>query len=376
VWANVTADQPVGHFLFDAVNRGNGQLVISIYKNDGLTKLAEGPGVWLDLKDVKEMYERWTVDNGSGTPATTANLVTTPYSYDSTIPAENNYILFVHGWNLAPWERDAFAETAFKRLYWQGYKGHFGAFQWPTGYGFTWESIFTDPRNYDNSESNAWASATGLLGKLNDLNTTYPNHVYLMAHSMGNVVAGEALKQAGSSQLVNTYVAMQGAVPSHGYDPATPNRTSPSEPDCYANYWTNGAPCYFNGTAGAGNYINFYNTNDWALGWWGTDQNLKPDLGHSYFNGQFYRGTFLQTPLYFPGDTYEIFAYCDAAPCFALGAQANVGGAFLSLGEPNQLDLDTTFNFGSLHKGHSAEFNSDNMSRAVFWNTLLDQMGL
>ena len=79
------------------------------------------------------MYERWTVDSG-GTPATTATLVTTPYQYDSSITAENNYILFVHGWNLAPWERDAFAETAFKRLYWQGYKGHFGAFQWPTDY--------------------------------------------------------------------------------------------------------------------------------------------------------------------------------------------------------------------------------------------------
>jgi len=67
---------------------------------------------------VKEMYERWTVgDDPNSAPATTASLVTSPYAYDSTIPAENNYILFVHGWNLPTWEKDAFAETAFKRLY-------------------------------------------------------------------------------------------------------------------------------------------------------------------------------------------------------------------------------------------------------------------
>ena len=35
------------------------------------------------------------------------------------------------------WEKDRFAETAFKRLYWQGYQGRFGEFRWPTSYGFT-----------------------------------------------------------------------------------------------------------------------------------------------------------------------------------------------------------------------------------------------
>jgi alpha-tubulin suppressor-like RCC1 family protein len=376
--ANVSPDQRVAHLLFDAVGRGSGQLVLSIYKNDGTTKLAESQPIYLKLQDVKEMYERWTVDSG-GTPATTASLITEPYSYDWTIPAENNYILFVHGWNLAPWERDAFAETAFKRLYWQGYKGHFGAFQWPTEYGFSGIiSAITDAHNYDNSESNAWASATGLLGLLNNLNIQYPNRVRLMAHSMGNVVAGEALKQA-NSQVVDTYVAMQAAVPAHCYDPSKPNRVTPMFPNPYASYWTNGAPSYFNGTAGAGTYVNFYNQRDWALGWWNSDQSLKPDsgYGYNYDLDVFTRGTLWLTPLYFPTNTYEIFAYADPACSNALGRQANVGGAFLSLGEPAQVDLDgAPFNFGPDHKGHSAEFNSDNMNQAIFWNRLIDQMGL
>ena len=182
--AGVTTGQPVAHLLFDAVSRGSGQLVISIYKNDGVTKLAESQPLCLKLQDVKEMYERWTVGDGNGgAPAITATPslrlppgITTPFQYNSSSPEENEYILFVHGWNLAPWERDAFAETAFKRLYWQGYKGRFGAFQWPTEYGFgSWKTIaILDPDNFDNSEFNAWSSGAGLLGLLNRLNSSYP----------------------------------------------------------------------------------------------------------------------------------------------------------------------------------------------------------
>ncbi len=77
------------------------------------------------------------------------------------------------------------------------------------------------PHNYDGSENTAWLSAIGLLNKLNDLNSQYSGHVYVLAHSMGNVVTGEALRlaaQSGSGQIVNTYVASQAAIPAHVYD--------------------------------------------------------------------------------------------------------------------------------------------------------------
>jgi hypothetical protein len=73
--------KPVAHLLFDAVNRGSGQLVVCIYNGDGTKKLAEGPPLYLKLQDVKEMCQRWTVDNGSDAPATTASLVPSSYSY-------------------------------------------------------------------------------------------------------------------------------------------------------------------------------------------------------------------------------------------------------------------------------------------------------
>ena len=60
-----------------------------------------------------------------------------PFRYANPGNANTPYILFVHGWNMETWEKDRFAETAFKRLYWQGYQGRFGEFRWPTDYDFT-----------------------------------------------------------------------------------------------------------------------------------------------------------------------------------------------------------------------------------------------
>ena len=391
-------------FIFCGCRYGAGGLTLTIADGNGNTLATTT--AWIQIVDIKQMYERWTVgDTPSLAPYT--NAVPAPDGLGKlpdgspapamrfTPPQDTNtpYILFVHGWNMRMDDKNNFAETAFKRLYWQGYQGRFGSFRWPTGFGFSGIiSVATDSRNYDNSESNAWASGVGLLNKLNDLNSQYPGHVYLMAHSMGNVVAGEALRLA-NSQAVNTYIAMQGAVPAHCYDASTVNRTTFSAPDRYAHYWTNSSPSFFNASIGAGAYVNFYNTNDYALSWWNVDQNQKPDngvfgLGINYpgyyysSSSGFYKitgsGTNGTHYLIFPGDTHEIFAYGDPAWSFALGAQANVNGAFNN----QQINLQSVWLADPLpnhdyssHFYHSAEFRSDYPSQVNFWRTVLGVNG-
>jgi hypothetical protein len=129
--------------------------------------------------------------------------------------------------------------------------------------------------------------------------------------------------------------------------------------------------------------INFYNPVDYALGFWETDQDIKPaeSLGYTYQGifPAFKRGN---TELSFPTgppfaldwrDTYEIFSFADEARCYALGASADVRGVFDVQAE---VLLDPDFAFGSAHKGHSAEFRSTNMKRAPFWDTLLRRFDL
>ena len=236
VFANLTDAQPKTYLLFEGCKKGAGQLQLVIYDKNG-TKIGDGPGIYLDLKNIKEMYERWTVGDGpapglslsgsggGGSPAGAAIISQDRLPagagagrYTSQSIELNEYILYVHGWNMQPWEKDAFAETAYKRLYWQGYKGRFGAFQWPTTYHKLAPAGLFD---YDQGEYSSWLSATPLRNLLSSLSITYRGEVYMVAHSMGNVVAGEALRLAAQSgsQVVAAYVATQAAVPVHCYDP-------------------------------------------------------------------------------------------------------------------------------------------------------------
>jgi pimeloyl-ACP methyl ester carboxylesterase len=289
-------------FIYCGTSRGSGELAVSVYK--GSTLVGE-TSVFLDIRDVKELYERWTLGDGNGgTPATTPTLandglptgVSATQFSDSTSSGQN-YILFVHGWNMSPFDKDAFAETAFKRLYWQGYTNRFGSLRWPTTYGFdeSAEEIIFDAHNYDNGEYVAWHSAEGLRQHLVNLNSRYPGKVYMVAHSMGNVVAGEALalnaEKYGGGQIVNTYVASQAAVPLDCYDPsAYPGYSLNFQ---FTPHWLGGGSSinYDSGTfnvysgwlstnkASCGTRVNFYNTNDWALSpdFWQFDETSKPD---------------------------------------------------------------------------------------------------
>jgi hypothetical protein len=377
------------YFIFCASATGKGELVLQVKNTSG--DLVGETSAFIEIKDIKDFYERWTCGE-IFSPGSSYNITPMPtWIRENVLSAgssddESDYILCVHGWNMAPWEKERFAETAFKRLYWQGYKGKFGLFKWPTYFqsGSLFKDVALDSANFDRSEFNAWRSATPLNSLFNYLQGQYPDRVRVVAHSMGNIVAGEALKLAGTSTLIHTYVASQAAIPAHCYDPNTAfNMTFESifddhTPNAYAQYWTSTSPQYFYNIGGAANFVNYYNTNDYALSptLWELNQKLKPDdttgsYGYNVTSNLFFRGT---TTLIFPTNTYEIFSFCDEARARALGRQPNVGGAF-TVGA--QIDLNATpFAFGTPHKGHSAQFRSYNALRWVYWDQLLSTFNI
>jgi hypothetical protein len=161
-WSGLTASGGKKYLLFEGCTEGKGQLVLVLLKPDG-TEIGEGPGVWLDLKNIKSMYERakattggalspngidytiplppdYTGPNDSNIPNPTMGWVPDergfPFQPDSREDLQNkNYIVFVHGWRQSPEQATSYAETMFKRLWQRGYKGRFAAFRWPTFYG-------------------------------------------------------------------------------------------------------------------------------------------------------------------------------------------------------------------------------------------------
>src|SRR5581483_11020738 len=412
------------HLIWCGAAPGNGALTLTITDPSGIVL---GQTVsYIKVMDIKQMYERWTVgDNPTNAPVAAAYLspddlpagtLVNPakpfqYLYNPLTDANLPYILYVHGWNMAPSDKDHFAETAFKRLYWQGYQGRFGVFRWPTRYGFrgTLDQLFSDRTqkdNYDDSEFIAWRAANGLLNKLEDLNAQYPGHIYLLAHSMGNIVAGEALRLAGS-QVVNTYVASQAALSAHAYDTNVPDFSfditiggisknfGPVTPNIYGGWFVG------NNGGGTGKIINFYNTNDFALArtHWQLDQLTKPDqnvLEGATTWSYGYTGTPNDPPpwafwkqqvnsanvVFFNvlnlNDRYETSAYAAQAYATALGATP-VSLLFVT----RDVDLTRTSpstiwpspdplgnNYGS-HFYHSAEFRADNAQQQSYWSELL-----
>jgi pimeloyl-ACP methyl ester carboxylesterase len=197
--------------LFEGSQEGMGRLVLTIEKSDG-TEIGEGPGVWLDLKNIKKMYQR--VDSATAHPWDNV-----PFEPD---PHEDrmNAIVFVHGWRMSPEGAGNFAETFYKRLWHRGFRGRFAAFHWDTWWhdgASEWltlggSAIDAYLAHYNDSEYTAWHAAAALKNFVDELSFENKN---LAAHSMGNIVAGEALRKG---MAVKNYALMQAAVPAACYD--------------------------------------------------------------------------------------------------------------------------------------------------------------
>jgi hypothetical protein len=273
-----------GHYIFEGVKEGKANLTLRVfYGGVNVAKYA----VPLQIRPITDFYEEYTVGVYNDSPDIAP--LTTPTPIRSSVSAaidENNqdYFLFVHGWNWDLWTKRKSAETSFKRLWWQGYKGRFGLFRWPNAH-------FTDQwlcNNFNISELNAWKSGAGLLDLLKNLKVTKGYSVNVIAHSQGNVVVAEALREAKENNddptkqqipapLLNGYLASQAAL-SSSYYVTSPVRYfetnernwSYTTPIDYPAHYPTGneedSP-YMDGTQPfCSNWVNFYNPYDVGVG--------------------------------------------------------------------------------------------------------------
>ena len=356
-------------FLLEGCSTGDGQISAFIkYKGNVIAERK----IQLKLDPITNFYDFFSLNDIQQTISNVmSNARRATYQ-----PSSNDYILYVHGWNMQPYEKTRWTETMFKRLWWQGYDGRVGAFAWPT----LTEGAITTGGTYNDSEFRAWHS-----GKvLKDLFGQLGNHkLSVLAHSMGNVVTSEALKQYGGK--INAYVSSQAAVPARCYEGA-PASTSyiNKHLDYYGEYPVDTPPKpYFYGLKGKASYlIRMMNAKDFALAMWEGNNALKPKvLGpYSYSEkdgvGYFYRRESLipdqKVELTFPDNTYEIFA-------FILSAQTGTIGA-----EPAPIPWFININLAAAHLGkydyrhysHSRQFRSNLIDEFGYWRTIINECKL
>jgi hypothetical protein len=363
----------VSPFILEGNRAGTGALTV-IVKKDGNEVCRKA--LALDLRPITEFCEKYVVTISTGDDVNTNsgnNANSTTYT-----PENDEYVLHVHGWNMENWEKDRWTETVFKRLWWQRYKGRVGGFQWPT----------LGALYYDRSEIRAWNSAQALNDRITSLNASYSGQVRVIAHSMGNVVMGEALRLFSSS-VVHTYIAAQAAIPAHCYDNAVSNYwTGFDTPDVYARYssgLSNDAPYLAVNSNHAGAMSTYFNMDDYALGWWETGNEMKPDVNYWYTEGdanvdsyapasgdRFYYDSILpsdERTMTIPTNRFEIFARIVESRSRALGREASVAG----FGTARDLH---SWGYDNQHYSHSREFRSNVADEWSFWDAFFGDAGL
>ena len=413
--------------LFEGVAEGKGELrlVLLKKKSDGSWQsLGEGPGVWLDLKNIRRMYMRaystplpenfslpWQAaacNNPPAFPYLTNWMTGSLYIHEANLgygigdsvedPAimkfeappdeQKKCVVFVHGIDLPVAEQQGYAQSFYKRLWWEGYRGRFVAFRWATtlDQGLLTLKPFADRENtsiYNSGEYRSWYGGASLRKYVAQLRTDLGNDwiISVAGHSLGNACVGEALRQ---KMQVDRYVALEAAVSLSCYYPEIENPDDPMPTDdvlvkAEANS-KNKTPQYTRdlgyqgylvdiGGSLAAKPVGYYNPLDfwlvtgnasWELAWkpidWvDNEKDYKPDnrwgFGKYKYNSQFNSSCFEWGQKYIRpvSDPIESMSFISRSRTRPLGA-----------GKPpssfEKVSLIRMFGFGAARADHSGQF--------------------
>ncbi len=375
-------------FLFEGAGAGGGQLLLTV--SNGTTLVAQ-TAVWIELHDIREMYEQAYAENVVLRPPYLRGTNEPPSRHRvkkqiSSAPDESKQVIvFVHGINNSEFDYESTSATFFKRLYWSGYRGRFASFRWPClrlpNCGLDGLLQLGDLNNYNPGEYVAWLSARALGDYLVALDERADLQGYtlnLVAHSQGNIVASEALLQGAP---FDNYILSQGAVPAHAYDPNAPTlqklliaETNSPTPFSAAQ---GGYHDYF--AALNGNVVNLFNTNDFALAtgtcldretnWEKNNESYKPEAseGNYSFDGTncWWSAQQLFKQL---TSSMEKKALVARSRSKAVGAQGGVANAVTS-----SVNLSAApHNFDRTRPEHSAQFTRSIQSVGPYYQRVLE----
>ena len=396
-FSTLSESQPNKFLLFEGAGEGKGQLVLTLNKNG--QKIGEYSPLHLDLKDVRRMYERGKItldaadipdpwDNDNPPPL---EWVWDPWNWPPDIDpnAEQKTIAYVHGWRMTYGEYLLWADTTFKRLWHLGYKGRFYSFRWPTYHGDNngpnpVDIFIPGGTTYNPSEYRAWLSGAALANFVNGLPNA--NARYLIAHSMGNVAAGSALR---NNMQVKRYAMCNSAMAAMAYDgslqPDDPSYETPDTDTDSSIRQTFGLADKFNpvGTE----IVNFSLPQDYALGKWNANNAFFKPQGIDLPSGKFYqyssgapagsklmlgeRGGEPNRDLRPVTSVSEAMGYVTKSRTRAAGVRQDTGGSVISF-------VDMGAGAGGFQFGdeHSAEWVYPIRATYPFWKEILTKFDI
>ncbi|MBI5141185.1 MAG: alpha/beta hydrolase, partial [Nitrospirae bacterium] len=205
--ALTSANAASGIVLVEGRARSAQPLVLEISDSNG--RFVRSASMAMELAGVEEMYGRKdlrSVAGGTNDAGDRQDMEKLPYNMADS----GKSLVWVHGYRVSPENAKATFAEVFKRFYQSGLKGRF--------YGVSW---YGDPLslslgeadlgvNYHQSVVNAFATADAFAAFVKTLG----DDVSVAAHSLGNLVAGEALQ---NGLAVKNYFAVDAAVALEAY---------------------------------------------------------------------------------------------------------------------------------------------------------------
>lgn len=422
-------------FLYEGKSAGQGILQVRIVSDDyvlaeaGLTMSLHHARSFTDLALITETTPQ--PENGRPPAEWDVSVSRTAEHLPAQIDTlwnqrQENTVVCVFGWNMTEQETQDWRDTVFKRLFWQGYKGRVVVLQWPCRSGFTanWHQLLHNACHFDQSEHRAWLSAAPAAAFLENLALT-TGHLTLLAHSQGNVLAGQAFRrlQEQTKQKM-TYLAMQGAISAQYYTQAFDCRQNPERvyalangdragsfvsffeellsnivgapPDLAGHYFrglSNEKP-YLNGVLANVRTVNFYNRDDYALDAWLTNNSTKPDnlsgvldndtsfsfakrnvtqqvdgVDEPLYDFVRHAGkkSYLMNVLRSEKARWCVFSFVLQSPALAIG-QLPMTGVF-----DVAHDLALDHGFDSSHYCHSKQFRSSSAATTKLWQLIFEE---
>ena len=111
---------------------------------------------------------------------------------------DKQFAMCIHGWNNNARDKELFAETFYKRMYWQGYQGRVALFSWPCEVVAERGPTTFEPidQTFNPSEFHSFRSGMALMNLIAEKTSEskYEERVHVFAHSQGNIAMSEALR--------------------------------------------------------------------------------------------------------------------------------------------------------------------------------------
>jgi len=213
----------------------------------------------------------------------------------------------------------------------------------------------------------------------------YQGDVTVLAHSLGNVVVGEAF-QLGVEPIRN-YVAAQAAISAGFYDCLIPPYWSGYDtPNIFSRYTTGiwpDQPYLSNNEYSVWCTFNYWNASDYALNLWeeGNEYKHLQNANHQYWEGDALVDTYLpedydlfckyefsqNIPLTLPEDRYVIFSYINQSRTRALGTYGSLDGFGFEADNQNLAE----FGYNDSQYSHGREFFSTIVDERLFWERFI-----